>query len=303
MQRTFSARHRQSRFDIVEGHEHLGINTVINMFHRNTVSTITRYHTAYHSLVRRGLVDWPKSLIVNKLEKHSLSSADHRISASKFIDEITQEDFAGIPPADAIIPLNITLCPARAAVNKEPLIVFVGRMVAGHKNPDMAARAFATLADRFSSWRIEFAGPDMPLGNGETMWQKCEKVLAPYQGRYKYHGVLSREQVNELYTRASISLIPSKFESFGLVALEAMAAGCVPVVASETALPEVVGEAGVIFNNGSMEDLISQLSCLMRDEHVLQNRSTAGVRRVHDVYSDSSIMKLNLDFYQSAIRS
>jgi glycosyltransferase involved in cell wall biosynthesis len=95
--------------------------------------------------------------------------------------------------------------------------------------------------------------------------------------------------------------MPSKFESFGLVALEAMARGCVPVVADQTALPEVVGDAGIVFRNGSLDDLISKLQFLMSNDHELERRSDACKSRVMKEFSQRAIMKMNLDFFQSAI--
>ena len=276
MLRAFSARHREMPFDLVEGHEHLGINAFINMRHGRTVATVTRYHTAYHTLVSRRLVTWPDSRLVCHLERRSLLSAGYRICASRFIDEITAEDFPGVPRADAVIPFEAGPIPDPAALSRtgrEPVILFAGRLVPELKNPDMVARAFASLADRFPAWRVEFAGLDLPVGPNETMWQKCERILSPYPGRFTYHGGLPREEMNALYGRARILVVPSTFESFGLVAQEAMACGCVPLVADGTALPEVVGNAGIVFRRGNQDDLVAKLAALMSDEARLEELS------------------------------
>jgi glycosyltransferase involved in cell wall biosynthesis len=282
----------------------LGINALINYAHSGSLATITRYHTAYHTLVSRGLANWPRSAIIRHLEMYSLRSARCRIAASAFIDKVTQADFPGIPKAEAVIPLaSEPALAANRALPRERLIIFVGRMMPGHKNPDMAARAFAELAGIFPAWRIEFAGMDIRIGETETMWQRCEMILAPWKGRYAYHGVLSREQVNALYRRARIMVIPSKFESFGLVAQEGMAAGCVPLVADDTALAEVVGEAGVIFINGSQTDLNTKLHDLLSDESVLKERSESCMRRVKDQYSPERITRMNLGVFARATRA
>lgn len=306
MLRGFSHRHRQLPFDLVEGHEHLGINALINIRHKKSLATVTRYHASYHTLVSRHFANWPRSSIIQNLERWGLLSTKYRISTSYFIDKITREDFPNVPSADAIIPLNVSIPKSlslSSKVHREPLMLFVGRMAPGVKNPDMVAEAFVRLADRFPKWCVEFAGVDIHISPEKTMWEKCEEILTPYQGRFKYHKVLSRDQLNILFSRARIVVIPSKFESFGLVAQEAMAAGCVPVVADNTALPEAVGGAGIVFRNGSIDDLVSKLEHIMSNEQDLELRSAECVRRIVEDCSEASITKMNLDFFAKAVKN
>lgn len=303
MLHAFALRQRQSTFHLVEGHEHLGINAFINACFKKRMVTLTRYHTAYYSFVRRGLANWPKSRIINYLERRSLLSADCRISPSNFIERITRQDFPGTPSADAIIPLSLRLIhrPVPPHKMREHLILFVGRLMPVHKKPDMVAQAFDRLAHRYPDWRVEFAGLDIRLSPEETMWQRCRKILAPHEGRFMYHGVLSKEQIDMLYTRARIIVVPSTFESFGLVALEAMALGCVPIVADDTALTEVVGDAGFVFRNGSVDDLVSKLEHAMIDEDELEQKSSACVQRIVSDFSESAILEMNLNAFRNAI--
>jgi glycogen synthase len=295
------ARHRVKPFDLVEGHEHLGINAIVNLFGRSRFATLTRLHTAYHTLVRRRIVDWPVSRLIRMLERYSLSSAHDRIAPTAFIDLRTREDFPGVPAAGTVIPLlpdELSHEPVIPIAQRERLVVFAGRLMPGHKNPALAARAFSRIAAHFPDWRIEFAGMDIHLESGGTAWDECEAQLKALPGRYHYHGVLDRPGVQALYGRARIALIPSSFESFGLVAMEAMAAGAVPVVADGTALPEVVGESGICFANGSLDHLESVLAGLMEDEELQERLSKSAVDRVRRVYSPSAILARNLEFYR-----
>ncbi len=297
-------RHREKPFDLVEGHEHLGINAFINLFGGACFRRVTRYHTAYHSLTSRGLANWPRSATIRRLERLSLRAADVRISASEFIDQMTRQDFPGVGSCDAVIPLlpeASTSLEIPPVASREKLLLFVGRMMPGHKNPDMAARAFAELAGRFPEWRIEFAGADMQLDTGESAWEQCRKVLAPWEGRFHYHGPLEYADVQRLYRRARIALMPSKFESFGLVALESMSAGTTPVVADQTALPEVVGDCGVTFRNGSMPDLVAKLAELMADPERQARLGSRAVERVSEVFSRQMILRQNLELFAGPV--
>ncbi len=68
--------------------------------------------------------------------------------------------------------------------------------------------------------------------------------LAP--GNVEFTGWLADEELEALYRRASVYVQASRHEGFGLAVAEAMLAGCIPVVMDVTAMPEVVGDAGVL---------------------------------------------------------
>ena len=57
---------------------------------------------------------------------------------------------------------------------------------------------------------------------------------------------LSDEELDDLFRRASVYVQASRHEGFGMGVAEAMLAGCIPVVTDAGALPEVVGDAGVV---------------------------------------------------------
>ncbi len=303
--RVFAERQAQAPFDIVEGQEHLGMNAFINKLPSRPFVTVTRYHTAYHTFVRRKLVDWPASGLIRRLERSSLLSADCRISASHFIDRAVREDFPGVPAADAVIPLLTPMDVTETDdAHKRPLIAYVGRFVPEHKRPHFAAQAFARVAADHPEWSIEFAGPDYPWGDGRTVWQVCESHLRDAaQGRYTYHGPLPRQRVEALYRAASIAILPSRFESFGLVALEALACGCVPLVSDDTAMAEAVGDAGVVFRNGDLDDLEAKLRALLSDPHRLAERRSAGYEHVARSTDTQTLTQRNLDLFAALIKS
>jgi glycosyltransferase involved in cell wall biosynthesis len=68
-------------------------------------------------------------------------------------------------------------------------------------------------------------------------------------------GWLSDEELLDAYRRAAVYVQASRHEGFGLAVAEAMLAGCVPVVMNVTAMPEVVGDAGVMIGSQRPEEV------------------------------------------------
>src|ERR1700682_5822957 len=90
---------------------------------------------------------------------------------------------------------------------------------------------------------------------------------AGVESRVLFTGFVSHDDLTLLYNRASVFVYPSLYEGFGLPPLEAMACGC-PVLASNvTAMPEVLGDAALLVNPLSVEELAEgMMAALSRPE-------------------------------------
>jgi glycosyltransferase involved in cell wall biosynthesis len=90
---------------------------------------------------------------------------------------------------------------------------------------------------------------------GKWLDDAVEELRAIAPANLELTGWLSDEDLHALYRRAAAYVQPSRHEGFGLAVAEAMLAGCVPVVMNATAMPEVVGEAGVLIESQRPEDV------------------------------------------------
>jgi glycosyltransferase involved in cell wall biosynthesis len=96
--------------------------------------------------------------------------------------------------------------------------------------------------------------------------------------RVHFPGWLEQGQLEELYRRAACFVLPSLEEGFGLPVLEAMARG-VPVCASNaSSLPEVVGDAGLLFDPHDVDDIRAAIARLLRDPGDLGERGRQRAR-------------------------
>jgi len=111
------------------------------------------------------------------------------------------------------------------------MVLFVGR-IQPLKGADIAVRSFARIASRVpDAFLAMVGGPSGPFGNDEIL--KIKSIVAKERLNKKvyFFDPQPHEVLSSFYRAANVCLVPSRTESFGLVALEAAACG-VPVVAS-----------------------------------------------------------------------
>jgi glycosyltransferase involved in cell wall biosynthesis len=84
---------------------------------------------------------------------------------------------------------------------------------------------------------------------GKWLDESVQQLRARAGENVEFTGWLSDEDLHAAYRRAAVYVQASRHEGFGLAVAEAMLAGCVPVVMNVTAMPEVVGDAGVLIES------------------------------------------------------
>jgi len=151
----------------------------------------------------------------------------------------------------------------RPAARKKDFI-FVGRLVSD-KGADFAIQAFASLLKANPTAELATAtltivgdGPDRaPL-------QALAAALLP-SAHVQFVGALQGRDLAEELNRHSYQFIPSLWrEPFGIVALEGIACGLIPIVSDGGGLPYAVGEAGVTFKRGELASLVAVTSQLLQ---------------------------------------
>jgi glycosyltransferase involved in cell wall biosynthesis len=104
-------------------------------------------------------------------------------------------------------------------------------------------------------------------------------------GRVRFISDLSNEDMAEQYARATVCVTPSLYEGFGLPAAEAMSCGAAVVVTDGGALPEVVGEAGVVVPKGDATALAVAIGALLDDPARRSELGAAARRRARKTYT------------------
>ena len=124
-----------------------------------------------------------------------------------------------------------------------PFILFVGT-VEPRKNLGMLCRAYERYRERAGRRAATLVLAGAPGWQAEADLEIIDRLRR--EGKLVWFRGASDDQLLLLYNAASMLVLPSRYEGFGLTAIEAMACGT-PVLASDSSsLPEVVGPAGVL---------------------------------------------------------
>ncbi len=103
-----------------------------------------------------------------------------------------------------------------------------------------------------------------------------------------------------LYNFARLLVFPSLFEGFGIPLVEAMACGCPVVCSNATSIPEVVGEAGVLFNPSSPEEMAAAIWKVWSDDERRQKMRLMGLDRVK-FFNWENAAKRTMAVYKKAV--
>jgi glycosyltransferase involved in cell wall biosynthesis len=148
-------------------------------------------------------------------------------------------------------------------------------------------------AERHSSY-IEDVGPLPSYG-----FKLVRKLNL--DGLVHFTGRLTQEELVKCYLAAKIAVVPSLYEGFGLPAAEAMACG-IPVIATTGgALPEVVGNAGILVPPGKADALAVAIKQLLNDEETQRRMSEAGRKRVEEKFNWEQAARKTLEVYQEVL--
>jgi len=157
------------------------------------------------------------------------------------------------------------------------------------KNVGVLLRAYARLIARMPSPpALVLAGP---ATDAAAQWLK-EISEPPLAGHVQHLGYVRPERRYELYCDASMLVLPSHLEGFGLPVLEAMTVGVPVIVSRRGALPEVAGDAGVLIEPDDDVGLAAAMQRYLDDPSAAAAASARGIARARQYSWDASAAAL-----------
>jgi D-inositol-3-phosphate glycosyltransferase len=172
---------------------------------------------------------------------------------------------------------------ARAAlgIRRRHVLAFVGRLQP-LKAPDVAVRTLATLTRRHPDLDVELLVVGGPSGNGVDEPRRLARLAAAegVDDRVRFLPARPHDTLGEVYQAADLLLVPSRSESFGLVALEAQACGTPVVAARVGGLNHAVGDGttGRLLSSHDPEEWAAAVAKLLRHPGRLAAMGQAAAR-------------------------
>jgi glycosyltransferase involved in cell wall biosynthesis len=119
----------------------------------------------------------------------------------------------------------------------------------------------------------------------------------------KYTGKIDIDSLVGRYCTATMLVVPSIYEGFGLPAAEAMACGTPVISTTAGALPEVVGDAGILVPPGDTGALVESIKSLLDNETKRREMGIRGAERVKRLFNWDNAATQTADYYREAIGS
>jgi glycogen(starch) synthase len=257
--------------DLIHSHDWLVAGAARQVAQRARAPWLVTVHATEYGRHQGWVQNHPQSHI-HGVERAMVRRADHVITCSEFMQSHLRSVF-GVPPArvttipNGIDPTDLEpsgeedliALRARFARPGDRLVLLVGRLVY-EKGFHLALDALAPVVRQMGNVRFVVAGTG--TAEAELKHQARRLRLTRYGS---FLGWVGDDKLHALYRVADLCIVPSIYEPFGLVALEAMASGCLCVVADTGGLREVVpgdGTVGLRFparDAGALRDTLERV--------------------------------------------
>jgi glycosyltransferase involved in cell wall biosynthesis len=156
-------------------------------------------------------------------------------------------------------------------------VLYVGN-IKPHKNLERLIGAFAVAKAKQGLSDLKL----IIIGDEATRYPALRRTIenAGVRQDVRFLGFVPDRTLSALYRLASVFAFPSLYEGFGLPPLEAMACGTPVVTSRLSSLPEVVGDAAVLVDPYSVEDIARGLTQVLTDEALRTRLIARGLERV-----------------------
>src|SRR5213083_198201 len=236
-------------FDVVHGHDWLVASAGDHLAKRFRCPFVVTIHATEYGR-HQGWVDKHPQSYIHGVERWMANRAERVVTCSAYMREHVADIYGldeervtvipnGIDPSDLVPVDDLDALRLRFAQPGERLVLLVGRLVY-EKGFQIALEALPPLIERVGDVRFLVAGSG--TAEQELRDQASELGLDSHG---TFLGWIGDDVLHSLYRIADLTVVPSIYEPFGLVALEAMASGCPCLVADTGGLREVVPHADV----------------------------------------------------------
>jgi glycosyltransferase involved in cell wall biosynthesis len=298
-------RARRRQYDIVHDNQGLSyglltvkqwLPTIATIHHPITVDRKIAVRSAAN--LRRKMQQWRWYSFVG-MQKRVSRKLDQIITVSKTAANDISRDF-NIPPVRfRVIPNGVRtdlFYPIPEIAREKNRLIVTNSADMPLKGLYYLLRAVSKVAQTHPI-QLTVVGAPQKNGYSRELIQKLG-----IGNRITFTGRIAQEQFVKEYAKATAAVVPSVYEGFGLPVAEAMACA-VPVISTTGgALPEVVGNAGLLVPPADDEALAGAILALLQQPQLAQKLGRAGYQRAHRHFTWENAAKKTVAVYREAIR-
>lgn len=217
------------------------------------------------------------------MQKHVVQRLNHLLTVSERSRQDIAEAFATPASRISLVYNGIdteAFCPHPEIQRVPKRIIATASADMPLKGLDYLLSAVGQLRKRHDDLELMVVGTPKPGGHTEKMIEGLG-----LRSTVSFVNNLTTQQLAGLYAQATLAVVPSLYEGFGLPAGEAMSCG-IPVISSDGgALPEIVGDAGVIVPAGNAQALEKAIGELLQNPEKREEIGKRGRQRILERFS------------------
>ncbi len=288
----------QPQYDIVHDNQSLSYGPLA--LQRMGIPIVTTIHhpiSSYLKIALQSAGSWQLRLLIRRwhlflrMQKKVAGQLEHLVTVSQASRATIAQTF-GIPEAKIHVVHNgidTAVFKPNPAIEREACTIMTTTSAdVPLKGLPYLLRAIAALADGFPDLKLNILGKLNEDGSTARLIEKLG-----IGSRVTCFSGIPAAEIADLYARATIAVVPSLYEGFGLPAGEAMACS-VPVIATDGgALPEIIGDCGVIVPAGDHPAIAGAIRALLADAPGRQALAARARARIVRLFSwDNAAQKL-----------
>lgn len=292
---------RDGRFDVIEGPlwdgECYGYSTNLE------APLVVRLQTPVFK--SREILGRSADRKLEYLEKKSLDKATLIASISQNIARLISDKYKINPKKIIYSPLGINFPKInKAKFNKNSYkLLYVSRLET-RKGTKEFIEALPKILTNNVKITVDIVGKDHNQAPNGTNFYNYFKQIIPkdLQPRVTFHGFASDKKLEEFYKNCDVFILPSRYESFGLVFLEAMSYGK-PVIGTKIGgIPEIVNnKVGLLVDVNNPEEISAAVLKIFASESLRKDLGENSFKFVRDNFSVEKMVSTTIDIYTQAI--
>ena len=293
----FSKYHSLKSFDIIEASSNRGVALGVSTL-RKRPPIFTRVSTTMNQVFQE--YDEQPDLnyrLAARFEISQIKRSDFLVTHTKNHAKITAKDIRIDQSRFSIIPHAISLTTNPNISNSRSdnfvRILFVGRLEA-RKGIDILISAIPKILEKNQNVIFDICG------SGDHLPYQLEFGL---QKKVFFHGYQSRDSLEQFYKICDIFVAPSRYESFGLVYLEAMRFGKPVVACNSGGTPEVIEhkKTGLLVEPGKVRPLVKAILHLISNPNYRHLLGNSGKKRCKELFSIERLLDSTLLNYRVSL--